>query len=93
MSDSKVHQLPCLICGVIKDPVLGCSDQNHPENASCFQTEGKYGSQVFDPGDGSEIEITLCDNCLKRAIRQQRVYFYTKDDENHLHPTYFKGIE
>lgn len=35
-----------------------------------FQTCGHYGSTVFDPMDGTSLDIAICDECImkKRSI-------------------------
>ena len=41
------------------DPITG------PMDAVAFSAHGNYGSQVWDPGDGSySLRVYLCDTCL-----------------------------
>ena len=40
-----------------------------PSGATCWSTNGNYGSEVYDPlANGSEekLEICICDECLKQ---------------------------
>lgn len=39
-----------------------------PLGGTCFGTYGHYGSTVFDPVDGSKLEIVICDECLEPLI-------------------------
>lgn len=56
--------LPCIVCGVELDNVTADSD-NQPSDGTAFWTSGHYGSTFFDPMDGQQIEITVCDDCLR----------------------------
>jgi len=38
---------------------------NQPMSGLEFTTYGHYGSSFFDPMDGSQIAINICDDCLK----------------------------
>lgn len=42
-------------------------DGFHPNGGTAFHTSGHYGSGVFDPMDGTYLEIAICDNCLRTA--------------------------
>lgn len=54
---------PCLICGkALEVAVFG--EYGQPWGASVFTTPGHYGSTVFDPMDGTSLEIVVCDGCL-----------------------------
>jgi hypothetical protein len=41
---------------------------NQPVKGVEFITYGHYGSTVFDPMNGTQIAINICDACLRRAI-------------------------
>jgi hypothetical protein len=43
------------------------SDMHHPNDGLAFYTLGHYGSSYFDPMDGSFLELTICDECVKEA--------------------------
>jgi hypothetical protein len=40
------------------------SQSVHPIDGIAFSTYGHYGSTVFDPMDGSRLEIAICDECI-----------------------------
>ena len=64
--------LPCIVCGRELDNVFSESE-NQPNNGLAFSSHGHYGSTVFDPMDGTYLEITVCDRCLTKAGEQGRV--------------------
>jgi hypothetical protein len=38
----------------------------HPMSGLHFQTYGHYGSTIFDPMDGTSLDIAICDECVLR---------------------------
>jgi len=44
----------------------------HPMDGLHFQTYGHYGSTVFDPMDGSSLDIAICDECVIKKQDQIR---------------------
>lgn len=44
----------------------------HPMGGLHFQTYGHYGSTVFDPMDGSSLDIAICDDCVKKNYNRIR---------------------
>lgn len=61
-----VPPVPCFKCGkelasVFRD--IGDAS-TMPNDAVIFTAQGNYGSTVFDPFDGSFLEINICDSCL-----------------------------
>lgn len=55
----------CIVC---KKSLENVFDQdNQPNDGLAFQSSGHYGSTVFDPMDGTHLEINVCDPCLKQA--------------------------
>lgn len=68
--------LPCFKCGKKLDSALpGRPQDNQPYAGTAFYSPGHYGSTFFDPMDGQQIEITICDDCLSKnqgAIAWQR---------------------
>lgn len=54
--------MECIVC----DEPLGRIAELHPSGGLHFFTYGHYGSTVFDPLDGSTLNIFVCDNCLTR---------------------------
>jgi hypothetical protein len=51
----------------------------HPMGGLHFQSHGHYGSTVFDPMDGSSIDIAICDECLKQ--HKNKIYGEGKTKE------------
>lgn len=43
----------------------------HPMGGLHFQTYGHYGSTVFDPMDGSSLDIAICDECV--MLRKEKI--------------------
>jgi hypothetical protein len=66
------HALPCIACGK-QLPNVFDDAENQPENGLAFITHGHYGSGAFDPMDGEYIEITVCDDCVRRAASEGKV--------------------
>lgn len=62
----------CIACG---KPMKNYQDDGtlQPSGGLAFQTQGHYGSAVFDPMDGSLLEIAVCDDCIGRASRRNEV--------------------
>lgn len=68
----------CIACGktmgnIQEDGTL------QPKGGLAFQTQGHYGSTVFDPMDGSLLEIAVCDDCLGSASRRGDVVLVDSD--------------
>lgn len=59
------YALPCIVCGAVLKNVWSDWD-NQPEDGTAFRTHGHYGSTFFDPLDGQQIEINVCDACLRK---------------------------
>ena len=64
--------LSCITCGKKLRNVDANAD-NQPSDGTAFQSYGHYGSTVFDPMDGTYLEINICDPCLKKAGEFGRV--------------------
>ena len=63
--------LPCIRCDApLENALPEGLDDNQPLDGCCFWTHGHYGCAVFDPLDGSKLEINICDPCLAMAIRK-----------------------
>lgn len=60
----------CLKCNTELDDVQGGSPYIQPMGGLAFLTYGHYGSTIFDPMDGSWIEIAVCDECLLSYMKQ-----------------------
>jgi hypothetical protein len=64
--------VPCIVCGKqLRD--IGSGDQNHANDANSFRAHGQYGSTIFDPLDGSYLEVNICDSCITEAANFGRV--------------------
>jgi hypothetical protein len=62
-----------VICGRLLREALPDHSENQPNDGVCAIIHGNYGSTVFDPFDGTHIEVNLCDPCLTLAGAQGRV--------------------
>lgn len=61
----------CIVC---RKPLVNIDDRgNQPSGGVEFTTYGHYGSAIFDPMDGSEIAINICDPCLSAAKAEKFV--------------------
>ena len=56
--------MPCFRCDSPTEAAMP-GTVNQPYAATAFMTQGHYGSTVFDPMDGTWLEINICDDCLK----------------------------
>jgi hypothetical protein len=74
MSDATNFSLACLCCGKpLNSAIPGLNDL--PLKATVFVSHGNYGSTVFDPFDGSFLQVNVCDDCLRTGQAQGRVLF------------------
>jgi hypothetical protein len=72
--------LPCIVCGKqLKNVTEGVANQ--PSDGVAFVSPGHYGSVAFDPLDGSNLEINVCDRCLRAAAEARRVLFVPSDNK------------
>jgi hypothetical protein len=67
------YALPCVVCGRLLREALPDHSENQPNDGVCAVIHGNYGSTVFDPFDGTHLEVNLCDPCLTLAGAQGRV--------------------
>lgn len=60
------NTLPCIVCDREIEGINNGPDYtgNQPHGATTFVSHGQYGSTIWDPMDGSYIEINVCDECL-----------------------------
>jgi hypothetical protein len=61
----------CLMCDA--ELLNFNKDDNHPMGGVEFTTPGHYGSTIFDPCDGTQLAINICDGCLQKAIDNKKV--------------------
>lgn len=65
------ESIPCIVCG--KSLVNVMNEENQPVDAVAFSSPGHYGSTVFDPMDGTYLEINVCDECIVAKARTGHV--------------------
>ena len=56
--------LSCIVCNCRLENVFPTCE-NQPSDGVAFRSYGHYGSTVFDPSDGTFVEMNICDDCLK----------------------------
>jgi hypothetical protein len=61
---------PCFKCGKEMQRVTDGGWELQPEDGLHFEALGAYGSTVFDPMDGSSLNIIICDDCITEGARQ-----------------------
>lgn len=68
----------CIAC---QRPMTNIAEDGtlQPSGGTAFQTRGHYGSTVFDPMDGSLLEIAVCDGCLTAASLHGNVVLVDHD--------------
>jgi hypothetical protein len=64
--------IPCFVCGEHLTEV-GEEDINHPSGGLVLNSFGHYGTTVFDPMDGSWLELNICDECIKLNAARGRI--------------------
>lgn len=83
--------LPCARCGrELESAVPEEVDQPHgnqPHGGTAFSTHGHYGSTVFDPMDGSSLELNICDKCLIVLGRWGHVLHHTPEPARRIATT------
>lgn len=68
-----MEALRCIVCKKeLKNVFEGTTNQ--PDEGLFFVSHGNYGSRVFDPMDGTFLEINVCDDCLVEAGEAGLVY-------------------
>lgn len=58
--------MKCIIC---KKSLEDIGDDNQPIGGLSFHSYGHYGTSVFDPMDGTYLEINVCDECVTKGRR------------------------
>lgn len=56
--------IPCLVCDKELTNWDWSDEHIQPLSGLHFKSYGHYGSAVFDPMDGSSLDIAVCDECL-----------------------------
>lgn len=62
MGNSVKCRINCVLCDCELENLT--PDGNQPVKGTAFQSYGHYGSGMFDPMDGTYLEINICDYCL-----------------------------
>jgi hypothetical protein len=52
--------MSCVICKKFVETM----NEFHPVGGLHFRGHGHYGTTVFDPMDGTSLDICICDECL-----------------------------
>lgn len=68
---SGLDPLPCIVCDVVPEtaaPRRNEAEPAQPYGATMFAAYGQYGSTAFDPQDGSQLRINVCDKCLLAKV-------------------------
>lgn len=66
--------LSCIVCDCSLDSCMQMEEgANQPYKGTVFTSHGQYGSTIFDPMDGSYLEINICDACLAEKARTNYV--------------------
>jgi hypothetical protein len=58
----EVPTVPCICCG--KKLEADDPRDNQPRKGLAFQSHGHWPSTLFDPMDGTYLEVNICDGCL-----------------------------
>lgn len=65
--------IPCFKCEEPMQRAFEGGYELQPDAGLHFDTGGAYGSTVFDPMDGSSLNILICDDCIVEAARKGHV--------------------
>lgn len=82
-----MQPLTCIVCDYQPDTAFNGCTSNQPYKATAFTTRGHYGSTFFDPMTGTQIEINVCDECLRKAVDKKQILFYDSYGKN---PKYYE---
>lgn len=73
MNTQQNPHFQCIVCDKYLEPCYPEEERYSPVIGGLhFATSGAYGTTVFDPMDGSSIEVAVCDECLKKKWPQVR---------------------
>jgi hypothetical protein len=87
--------LTCIVCDrqferAANDPLFDAV----PYGGTLFYSSGHYGSTVFDPFDGTKLEIIVCDKCLvERQLRVALVFHAPGSARRFIWDEYASAIE
>lgn len=83
--DLDLSPFPCICCGRVLCNVVSVEQcPNQPYDAATFDSNGHYGTSMFDPMDSSRIEINVCDDCLKAAKERGHVGYWPPNPKRKL---------
>lgn len=72
------NKVSCFVCDKELDNMEYDNVEIHPMDGLHFRTYGHYGSAIFDPMNGSYLDIAICDKCV--AERSEKVKGSGKKD-------------
>lgn len=79
-----MEKIICLVCDKELENWNYTDDNErksfHPLDGLHFRSYGHYGSTVFDPMDGSSLDIAICDECLLK--HRNKIYGNGKTEYN-----------
>jgi hypothetical protein len=67
-------EIQCVKCEKVLENFMPETKGMQPNCGLAFLSYGHYGSTYFDPMNGTYIEISLCDECVKQADDRGLVY-------------------
>ena len=67
--------LTCIRCEKQLENILE-GGPHQPVNGLAFSTPGHYGSTYFDPMNGSYLELSICDDCVRWAHERGLTHSY-----------------
>lgn len=64
-------KIPCFVCDKpLHNFQWDDRVEVHPSDGLSFRTYGHYGSVVFDPMNGTYLDIAICDLCIMRNLEK-----------------------
>jgi len=72
-----VNKIACIVCAkelnnLDYDMKDGKKVEVHPMDGLHFRTYGHYGSTIFDPMDGTYLDLAICDKCISSNVEKIR---------------------
>jgi hypothetical protein len=72
------NKISCIVCDKELDNLEYSTRSNstkievHPMDGLHFRTYGHYGSTIFDPMDGTYLDVAICDGCVMKNLNKVR---------------------
>lgn len=86
--------LPCIVClKPLEDALYEPSTGNQPHAGTAFVTTGHYGSTIYDPMDGSWLEVNICDPCIRLRSKDGFILRYPPEGSRRAKPKVWKAPE